>query len=65
VAATDKAVRIWDLQQRVVVADLVPEAEEGKATPKCTSIAWSADGATLYSGYTDNVIRVWAMPTVA
>jgi guanine nucleotide-binding protein subunit beta-2-like 1 protein len=65
VAATDKSVRIWDLQQRVIVADLVPEIEEGKAAPKCTSVAWSADGATLYTGYTDNIIRVWAMPTVA
>ena len=27
--------------------------------PQCVSLAWSADGQTLYSGYTDNVIRVW------
>ncbi|MCP9265856.1 Guanine nucleotide-binding protein subunit beta-2-like 1 [Dirofilaria immitis] len=29
------------------------------APPQCISLAWSADGQTLYAGYTDNVIRVW------
>ncbi len=29
------------------------------ANPACISLAWSADGGTLFSGYTDNVIRVW------
>jgi guanine nucleotide-binding protein subunit beta-2-like 1 protein len=24
-----------------------------------TCLAWSADGSTLYSGYTDGIIRVW------
>ncbi len=26
--------------------------------PFATSLAWSSDGNTLYSGWTDNVIRV-------
>lgn len=26
---------------------------------QCVSLAWSADGSVLYSGYTDNIIRVW------
>lgn len=25
----------------------------------CTSLSWSADGSTLFSGYNDGVIRVW------
>ena len=29
--------------------------------PYCTSVAWSADGATLYTGYTDGIIRVWSV----
>ncbi|EJW83995.1 activated protein kinase C, partial [Wuchereria bancrofti] len=29
------------------------------APPQCISLAWSADGQTLYAGYTDNVIRIW------
>lgn len=27
----------------------------------CTSLNWSADGSTLFSGYTDGVIRVWGI----
>uniref|UniRef100_A0A452DTL5 Small ribosomal subunit protein RACK1 n=1 Tax=Capra hircus TaxID=9925 RepID=A0A452DTL5_CAPHI len=27
--------------------------------PQCTSLAWSADGQTLFAGYTDNLVRVW------
>ena len=27
----------------------------------CTSLNWSADGSTLFSGYTDGVIRVWGL----
>jgi guanine nucleotide-binding protein subunit beta-2-like 1 protein len=29
------------------------------ATPDCISLAWSADGNCLFSGYTDSLIRVW------
>ncbi|GAB4832351.1 hypothetical protein Ancab_006367 [Ancistrocladus abbreviatus] len=25
----------------------------------CTSLNWSTDGSTLFTGYTDGVIRVW------
>jgi len=64
-AATDKGVLIWDLESKGVVAEL--NAHEGversrKAlVPHCTSLAWSADGATLFAGYSDNVVRVWAV----
>lgn len=27
--------------------------------PQCLSMAWSADGQTLFAGYSDNIIRVW------
>jgi len=27
----------------------------------CISLCWSADGSTLFSGYTDGNIRVWAV----
>ncbi|XP_058742280.1 small ribosomal subunit protein RACK1-like [Vicia villosa] len=45
--------------------DLNTEADAttgGKTTEKviyCTSLNWSADGNTLFSGYTDGVVRVW------
>jgi hypothetical protein len=29
-------------------------------TPACLCLAWSDDGSTLYAGYTDHMIRVWA-----
>lgn len=33
----------------------------GAQIPYCVSLAWSADGATLYSGYTDGIVRVWGV----
>lgn len=61
-AATTKNIKIWDLESKALVAELDPEFEERSKkalTPYCTCLCWSADGATLFSGYTDNIIRVW------
>jgi len=61
-AATDKCIRIWDLETRTPVCDLsefVASPSYGQRKPPCTSLAWSADGRTLYAGYADHVIRVW------
>lgn len=59
-AATESAIRIWDLENKEVIAELIPEKiNNNKAKPECLSVAWSADGSTLYSGYTDSTIRVW------
>ena len=44
-----------------MVEELRPEVP-GTATclpPQCLSLAWSADGQTLFAGYSDNLIRVW------
>lgn len=60
-AATENSIRVFDLENKEVVAELVPETQKKTVTPQCTSIAWSADGSTLYSGYTDNSIRVWGV----
>lgn len=58
--ATGPTIKIWDLEGKNCVDELKPEvlANKGKA-PSCTSLAWSADGSTLFAGYTDNQIRVW------
>ena len=32
--------------------------------PQCLSLAWSADGQTLFAGYSDNLIRVWQVNRV-
>ena len=60
-AATDSCIKIWDLASKKVVAELRPDfvpSAKGNI-PACISLAWSADGQYLYSGYTDNQLRVW------
>jgi guanine nucleotide-binding protein subunit beta-2-like 1 protein len=68
-AATGGAIKIWDLETKTEVGNLTVEEHSGlgpKATPiECTSLAWSADGNTLFAGYTDNIIRVWGITSVS
>ncbi len=64
VAATSASIKIWDLESKSTVVELRPEfppASKKAQVPYCVSVAWSADGSTLYSGYTDGVIRVWGV----
>lgn len=67
-AATQSAIKIWDLESKLLVEELVPDFPPlGKRalTPACISLAWSpSDGNTLFSGYTDNIIRVWGVVNV-
>jgi guanine nucleotide-binding protein subunit beta-2-like 1 protein len=61
-AATASAIKIWDLESKVIVDELKLNIQQSKkAIPiQCISLAWSQpDGQTLYAGYTDNSIRVW------
>ena len=61
-AATEKCIKIWDLESKAVVDELRPDIPPmGKRAlePRCISLAWSGDGQTLFSGYTDCLIRVW------
>ncbi|ESW97398.1 hypothetical protein KL921_001060 [Ogataea angusta] len=60
--ATASSIKIYNLQERTLKEELKPEVAEGK-TPECISLAWSHDGQNLFSGYTDNVIRVWQVMT--
>jgi len=39
----------------------VTSAGKHSQVPYCTSLAWSADGTDLYSGYTDNTVRVYSV----
>eukprot|EP00397_Hematodinium_sp_SG-2012_P031038 GEMP01032918.1.p1 GENE.GEMP01032918.1~~GEMP01032918.1.p1 ORF type:complete len:335 (+),score=61.96 GEMP01032918.1:49-1005(+) len=62
-AATDNAIKVWDLENKAVLDELLPTAE---ATPKsgipwCVSLSWSADGNALYAGSTDGTIYVYAV----
>ena len=61
-AATQSGIKIWDLESKSVVDELrpdLPERSKKAQVPYPVCLAWSADGSTLYSGYTDGVVRVW------
>jgi len=64
-AATTSGIKIWDLETKALVDELCPEFPNAskKSTPMPVSLAWSADGNTLFSGYTDGIIRVWQVST--
>jgi len=49
---------------RSIVDELKPsftDIGENSRDPECVSIAWSADGQTLFGGFTDNQVRVWTV----
>ena len=61
---TDELILIFqDLETKSIVDELKPEVISMSSSKdkgaNCISLAWSADGQTLFAGYTDNVIRVW------
>jgi len=58
-AATGPVISIWDLEGKDKVEELKPEVVSSGTPPQCLSLAWSADGQTLFAGYSDNKIRVW------
>jgi len=66
-AGTDAGVRIFDLQSKRVESTLDKNSDpefhptNDNINPGCTSLSWSKDGSVLYSGYTDGLIRVWAV----
>lgn len=63
-AATTKCIKIWDLESKAIVDELTPEfMAMGKKSlePYCICLTWGPDGQTLYSGYTDNLIRIWGV----
>lgn len=71
-AATDDSIKIWDLESKVVVDTLRPERVETydstsnkkRAPPACTCLTWSADGSILFAGFSDNIVRVYAVTSL-
>ena len=65
-AATGSGIKIWDLESKKLVENITLE-QEGETSakkaqlPQCISLAWSADGQTLFAGYTDHKIRVYSV----
>jgi len=64
-AASGPSIKIWDLEGKSVVDELRQEVISAGKQPECLSLAWSADGQTLFAGYSDNVIRVWQVSRAA
>ncbi|BFZ63944.1 cross-pathway control WD-repeat protein cpc2 [Saitoella coloradoensis] len=63
-AATASSIKIFDLESKSIVDELKPEfIGVGKKSrePQCLSLAWSADGSTLFAGYSDAKIRVYSV----
>ncbi|CAE6531644.1 unnamed protein product [Rhizoctonia solani] len=63
-AATASCVKIFDLESKSIVDELKPEyTSTGKTgrEPECVSLAWSADGQTLFGGFSDDLVRVWTV----
>ncbi|KAI9710601.1 MAG: cross-pathway control WD-repeat protein cpc2 [Chrysothrix sp. TS-e1954] len=65
-AATASNIIIFDLEKKSKVDELKPDEDDMIAarkskSPEPISLCWSADGQTLFAGYTDNVIRVWSV----
>lgn len=62
-AATGPSIKIWDLENKVVVDELRPDVttptKNSLSTPDCTALCWSADGQNLFAGYSDGIIRAW------
>merc|ERR1712013_448137 len=65
-SATGPTIKVWDLESKNLVEELRPEVPGSARAepPQCLSLAWSADGQTLFAGYSDNLIRVWQLSQV-
>jgi len=58
-AATDKSIKIWDLENKNVLAELSSDKTIKSGLPWCTCLNWSSDGRTLFAGATDGNIYVY------
>ena len=64
--ATDAGVKVWNLSDKKLVSNLVPENRTGqvrKSPPQALTCEWSHDGEILFVGYSDNKIRAYAVTT--
>jgi guanine nucleotide-binding protein subunit beta-2-like 1 protein len=64
-AGTDSGVIIWDLENKEEVYRIEKTSPNFVTTkkcpyPGCTSLSWSSDGTTLYTGWSDGIVRVWS-----
>ena len=63
-AAAGSVIKIFDLEAKVIVEELkVDFVGVGRKAqePQVTCLAWSADGQTLFSGYTDGQLNCFSI----
>lgn len=62
-AATASCIKIFDLESKSIVDELKPDSlsNDNTKAPEAISLAWSADGQTLFAGLSDNTVRVWTV----
>lgn len=65
-AATDAGIKVWDLDSKTLINTFSPEvfAKDGKTkirSPAALSVAWNSNGDILYGGYSDGVVRAYAV----
>jgi guanine nucleotide-binding protein subunit beta-2-like 1 protein len=60
-AATDNSVKIWDLENKSVQDEFMPEQKSKNGLPWATAISWSSDGNSLFVGGIDGNIMVYRM----
>lgn len=62
-AATASCIKIFDLESKSIVDELKPDSlsNDNTKSPEAISLAWSADGQTLFAGLSDNTVRVWTV----
>lgn len=63
VAATDKSIIVWDLENKQVLDEMIPTPEEAPKNgyPFAVSVCWSADGNALFVGCTNGEILVYSV----
>ena len=58
-AATETAIKIWDLENKNVLQEVQAPGPVNGGLPWIVSLTWSADGNTLFAGSTDGKIYVF------
>jgi len=58
-AATDTAIKVWDLENKEILDELTSAMPAKSGIPWCVCLSWSCDGNTLYAGSTDGNIYVY------
>eukprot|EP00917_Polyrhabdina_sp_WS-2016_P001162 GHVP01002341.1.p1 GENE.GHVP01002341.1~~GHVP01002341.1.p1 ORF type:complete len:318 (-),score=34.08 GHVP01002341.1:68-1021(-) len=57
--ATDKGIKIWDLEEKRLLTEIVEKNPNG-TIKECTSLSWSADGRKLFFGTRQGDVFVYS-----